>query len=127
MRTLILACAVTLIAAPAASIDRPGDAERFAKATAGFTAGAPKECLDRRDEQGFTTAGSKLIFRYGAKLLYVNETRGGCEGASRRDAIVVNSGISRLCRGDVARAVDSRTGVESGICTLGKFVPYTRN
>lgn len=126
MRLPILALLAAFAASPAASVDRPADAKRLGALVAGRTAGEPRQCLDRFRETGYQTIGGALVFRFGSDV-YVNRTQGGgCDLAGTRDAIVVRAGISRLCSGDVARVVDSRTGVESGTCTLGAFVPYSK-
>jgi hypothetical protein len=126
MRLPLIATLGVLVASPAASVDRGPAEERLAKALAGMTAGTPVSCLERRRETGYRAIGNTLVFRYGSKLAYVNRTRGGCNGVGPNEAVVIQAGISRLCTGDLARVVDPRTGMESGSCTLGEFVPYRK-
>lgn len=121
----MLAPVLALAASPAASVDRPTAAQRLAKLLEGRTAGEPRQCLDRIREDGYKTLGGALVFRFGS-VIYVNRTTGGCEHAGNADAIVLQGGLSRLCQGDIARVVDPRTGMDSGTCRLGAFVPYTR-
>lgn len=125
MRIPLFAVAVVLIAAPAASIDRPKDAERFEKAVAGKTAGAPVDCIDRRRGSDFSLAGRYAIFRTNSSLTYVNELSPGCEPDLSRRTLIFRSTSSQLCRGEIAEAVDPLGGASGGSCTLGQFVPYT--
>ncbi|WP_375287842.1 hypothetical protein [Sphingomonas sp.] len=126
MRAPLIVALGVLAASPAASVDRPSADDRLAKALAGMTPGSPVSCLERRRETGYRAIGDALVFRYGSKLAYVNRTRGGCNGVGPNEAVVIQAGISRLCTGDLARIVDPRTGMESGSCTLGEFVPYRK-
>lgn len=126
MRVPVIAALTIFAATPAASVDRPSAEARLARAIAGMTPGTPVQCLERRRETSFATLGDTLVFRYGSKLTYVNRTRGGCNGGGPNQTLVVQAGISRLCTGDLARLVDPRTGMESGSCTLGEFVPYRK-
>jgi len=127
MRIPLLAVAIGLIAAPAASIDRPKDAERFERAVAGKIAGAPVNCIDRRRSSDFSVAGRYAIFRASPALTYVNEMSPGCDPGLSRQALIFRSTSSQLCRGEIAEAVDPLGGASGGSCTLGEFVPYTSN
>lgn len=126
MRLPMIGVLLLGIASPAASVDRATAEERLAKLLAGKTAGAPEACLPRRQAMGFRTVGSRLVFRYGASLVYVNQTRGGCNAVGPNEAIVLLAGTSRVCEGDAARVMDLRTGMESGACNLGPFVTWRK-
>lgn len=119
--------AIGLVAAPAASIDRPKDVERVQKAVAGKTAGEPVDCIDRRRSSDFTLAGRHAIFRAGPSLTYINELSPGCEPNLTRRTLIFRSTSSQLCRGEIAEAIDPLGGAAGGSCTLGQFVPYTSN
>jgi len=130
MRTplpLILAVAAIGVAAPAASNDRPKDVEKFQKAVAGKTAGAPVDCIERRRSSDFSRAGRYVIFRPSPALTYVNELSPGCDTGAIRETLTFRSTSSQLCRGEIAIAVDPLGGAAGGSCTLGEFVPYTSN
>jgi len=122
---LILALAAAGIAAPAASIDRSTAEERFAKLTAGLIPGEPIQCINERlPATQVEAVGSRLIYKVNRKLVYVNETAGGCEAVARGDALVTNSFGTRLCRGDTSRTVDLSTNATTGSCAFGLFIPY---
>ena len=127
MRTALPLAGLMLaaVAAPAASLDRATSEERFAAATAGLVPGQPVDCFDRRRETSFVSAGDRLIFRVSRNNLYVNQTRGGCDMMRADETLLTRSPLGRICRGDSARFVDPRTGIQGGACTLGQFVPYT--
>jgi hypothetical protein len=66
----------------------------------------------------------KLIYRVSNKLVYVNQTTGGCQGVARGDALVTRQFQTRLCRGDIAQTVSLPPGIPTGSCALGDFTPY---
>ena len=126
MRVSLIVLLAVLAAAPAASADRPSQDAQFYELIEGRTAGKPVRCVNRRGETGFNAVGSRLVFRYGSTLSYVNETRGSCQGPGKNEALVVRSTGTYLCSGDLVRVVDPRTGTDWGACTLGRFVPYRK-
>lgn len=126
MRLSWIAALALPLANPVASADRPAPSERLAQELAGRTAEKPVNCLMRRGETGFRAYGDTLLFRYGSSLTYVNETRGSCQGPGRDEALVTRSTGTALCRGDLVRIVDLRTGTDWGACTLGRFTPYRK-
>ena len=128
MRTLLILSAAVLAAAPAASADRSKDAAAIARATAGRTAGTPVDCITRTRTGGdFQVAGRTLIFKSDSRVTYLNEVSPGCNtGLSRQTLVFRSISTSRLCKGEIAEAVDPLGGAAGGSCTLGQFVPYTR-
>ena len=116
-------------AASAPAREKLTDEQRFAKLTQGLVPGQPQQCLISRDtgSAGLTAVGSRLIYKAGRGLLYVNETTGGCENVARDDILITRSYSGRLCDGDIARTVNRSTPqFTTGSCTLGRFIPYTR-
>ncbi|WP_151953733.1 hypothetical protein [Sphingomonas sp. EC-HK361] len=99
---------------------------KFDKAVAGLTPGKPMTCLRERTPTSLTAIGNKLLYRASAKLIYVNETTGGCENVARGDTLITKSYGGGLCRGDIAQTVDLPARIPTGSCALGDFTPYRR-
>lgn len=134
MRNILLVPGLTLLAGIAATgaiaaADRQLDAEaqaKFDKAVAGLTPGKPMTCLHERTPTSLTAIGNKLIYRASNRLVYVNDTSGGCENVGRGDTLVTKSFGSGLCRGDIAQTVDLPARIPTGSCSLGDFTPYRK-
>lgn len=116
--------AAAVVAAPAQdSPDRAAVA--YAELIDGKTPEKPTSCIDTRFTKPQLTAyGSRLLYRVSSKLVYVNDTRGGCEGVARGDTLVTRQYQTRLCRGDIAQTVNMPSGMFTGSCALGDFIPY---
>lgn len=98
----------------------------YQKAIEGKTPGKPVDCIDTRSRQPQLSAyGDKLIYTVDRKLVYVNQTTGGCGGVARGDALVSQRYQTRVCRGDIAQTVDFPARIPTGSCALGDFTPYT--
>ena len=69
-----------------------------------------------------------IAFRDGSSRTYLTHMLGSCnELGSGHYALVTNQmGTANLCRGDIARVVDTLNGMIVGSCTFGDFVPYVR-
>ncbi len=102
------------------------DAAALEKALAGKVAGKPESCVWSRDLGGPESVGeTKLLFRVSRNLVYVNETRGSCDGVGAGGrALITRSHGSQLCRGDLASTADLNAGYEDGFCAMGDFTPY---
>jgi len=98
----------------------------YQKLIAGKVPGKPVSCIDTRFRPAQLSAyGTKLIYRVSNKLVYVNETHGGCEGVARGDALISRQYQTRACSGDIATTVQLPPNIPTGSCALGDFVPYT--
>lgn len=105
----------------------PKQQKELAKLLDGKVAGEPVSCVSN-----FSTASNLralsddvLVMQVNRKLVYKNELRGTCTGLSRGDILVMTSWSGgQYCQGDMARAFDPYSGITSGVCSLGKFVPY---
>ena len=133
MRFLIIAAALALsgsaaIAGNSYDADREArDAAKLDKALAGLTPGKPVSCISMGTRSYTTqTIGRTILYKDSRRLVYRNDTSGGCEGTAGRDSLVSQNYGTQLCRGQYVRAVDLRIGYESGSCALGDFVPYRR-
>lgn len=121
----LLACVGIGASVPAvAGRDTPEIA--YEKLIAGKTPGKPVDCIDTRWRQPRLTAyDDKLVYTVDRKLVYVNQTTGGCGGVARGDALVSQRYQTRACRGDIAQTIDFPARIPTGSCALGSFTPYT--
>ena len=69
-----------------------------------------------------------IAFRNGNARVYVAHMQGGCNNlAEGHNALVTHQfGNAELCRGDIARVVDTMNGFTVGSCVWGDFTPYVR-
>jgi hypothetical protein len=126
--SLIAATAVALLAsstAPAEQGTSPKSAEKIAKALAGRVPGQPVSCISDRARANVIDDWTILYRDRGT--IYVQKPRGGCHGLSNGMSLVRHQFVSsRLCRGDINRVVDLRTGFGTGACVYSEFVPYRK-
>ncbi len=125
---LVAGCAATPKETARAEADQAQRANKLATRLAGFTPGHPQDCLQNfPGDRSSETIGSTILYVQSPKLIYRNDTTGGCESAEHGDYYVTVSPSGRLCRGDIARTVQPNAGnIPTGSCALGAFVPYTR-
>lgn len=124
MRILFPLTILALAAAPALSADQPSDADRLAKAIAGLAPDTPTDCIDRRSAGAMTVIGSDIVFRSSKRLTYVNRATPGCRQRFGGEGLIFRSPSIQMCRGDIAEVRDFTTGMTTGSCALGDFVPY---
>lgn len=126
LAAVVLIAGVGLGAGGAALAKRDTPEVAYRKLIAGKVPGKPVSCIDTRFRQTQLSAyGNKLIYRVSDKLVYVNQTNGGCEGVARGDALVSRQYQTRACSGDIATTVQPVPGITTGSCALGDFTPYT--
>jgi hypothetical protein len=126
---LLASCASTPQQRERAASDRSRDAELLAAEFRGLVPGKPETCLPLPARTQYQTRGygDTLVYEVSSKLKYRNDTNGGCGGVGRNDDILVTQSFSgRLCRGDIARTVQRATGINTGGCSFGDFVPYRK-
>lgn len=117
--------AVAIAASPAQTDRAATDEAAFQKTVAGLTPGKPVDCIDTRfNNASLKAIGPRLIYRVSRKLVYVNDTAGGCENVARGDALVTRQFSTQLCRGDIARTVNMQARIDTGSCSMGSFTPY---
>lgn len=98
----------------------------FQKLTAGKVAGQPVSCLPSYRRNDMVTIDDSTVAFKNGKTVYVNKLIGQCSGLdSGFYTLVTNSSGPGLCRGDIARVADVRTGMTFGSCAIGDFTPYT--
>lgn len=126
--SLVAASAAALLVsstAPAGPVGSPKSAEALAKALAGRAAGAPVSCISDRARMHVVDDWTILYRDRGT--IYVQKPRGGCHGLANNMSLIRNQFVStRLCRGDINRIVDLRTGFGTGACVFSEFVPYRK-
>lgn len=100
----------------------------------GLNPSVPQNCIDSyhlRDVQG-EPHGSTLLYRINARLVYRNDTSGGCDGLAQGDTLVDQNypgnryGNTKLCRGDLLYSRSVRDANPSGSCTRGVWIAYTK-
>lgn len=124
---MLLVAGVGLGAGGAALAKRDTPELAYRKLIAGKVAGKSQSCIDTRFRQSQLSAyGNKLIYRVSDKLVYVNETNGGCERVARGDALISRQYQTRACSGDIAQTVQLPPNIPTGSCALGMFTPYTK-
>ena len=101
------------------------EARELESALAGKVAGEPQRCVRRESQVNLRAISSEvLLYRVNKTLVYRNDLIGRCSGLGFGDTLVVETFGSQYCRGDMARSVDLRTGIQHGACALGDFTPY---
>ena len=123
----LIVAGIGLGAGSAALAKRDTPELAYQKLIAGKVAGKPQSCINTRFQQSQLSAyGNKLIYRVSNKLVYVNETTGGCENVARGDALISRQYQARACSGDIATTVQLPPSIPTGSCALGDFIPYTK-
>lgn len=111
--------------APAKQDSAQKSAEELARALAGRTPGAPVSCISDRARMHVVDDWTILYRDRGT--IFVQKPRGGCHGLSNSMSLIRNQFVTtRLCRGDINRIVDVRTGFGTGACVFSEFVPYRK-
>jgi hypothetical protein len=126
MLAMLGACAATPEEIADNDAARAREKAELASALEGRTPGSPLTCLNTRN-LNVDTYGDTLVYRgTGRGTVYVNQTNGGCFGLRRDDVIISQTPIGQFCRGDIIQTVDRVSGITSGSCAYGDFVPYVR-
>ena len=117
--------AVLLASSTAPAKDGQKSSEALARALAGRTPGVPVSCISDRARMQVVDDWTILYRDRGT--VFVQKPRGGCHGLSDNMSLIRNQFVTtRLCRGDINRVVDLRTGFGTGACVFSEFVPYRK-
>jgi hypothetical protein len=95
----------------------------------GKVAQTPMSCLPHYRSGDMRVIDDETVaFRDGSRRTYIAHMQGSCSGlGSGHYALVTHQfGSADLCRGDIARVVDTLNGFTVGSCAFGDFVPYVR-
>lgn len=103
--------------------------KELAQLLAGKVAQRPISCLPHYQSSDMRVIDEDTIaFRDGSRRTFVAHMNGGCSNlGSGGSALVTHQfGSADLCRGDIARVVDTLNGFTIGSCSFGEFTPYVR-
>jgi hypothetical protein len=127
---LLLAAALTgCMTQPPPATQLAESQAKFQELTSGKVAGSAMACLPPsvRSRNMVAIDDSTIAYVDSPRRVYVNHLRGACSNLRNGFyTLVVRSGGSGTCSGDIADVADVRTGITAGSCALGEFVPYTR-
>src|SRR5690242_12405341 len=101
----------------------------LAQLLAGKVAQRPISCLPHYKSGDMRVIDDNTIaFRDGSYRTYVAHMNGGCSnlGSGNFALVTRQFGTPDLCRGDIARVVDTLNGMTVGSCSFGEFTPYVR-
>jgi hypothetical protein len=104
-----------------------GKQAELAQLLAGKVAQRPIACLPHSGAGDMRVIDDQTIaFRDGGRRTYVTQMTGPCSNlGSGGSALVTHQyGTADLCRGDIARVVDTINGMTIGSCSFGDFTPY---
>ena len=93
----------------------------------GKVAGAPRTCLPRYSADDMVVVDDNTILFRDGRRVWRTEMLGGCSGLSRAGSALLTRqfGSGELCRGEIARVIDTSAGFTAGSCSFGDFVPYS--
>lgn len=125
-RLAITAAALAAGFATTGSTAQGGDG--LEKALAGLTPGEARKCIVPQRVNFTRGYDGTILYVEGRNRLWRNDTVGeGCRrGINRDDLIVARSVSGDYCRGDIVETRSRAGGALTGTCTLGEFVPYTK-
>lgn len=108
-----------LLAAPSLAADRDP--------LAGWTAGAPEECiaLDRVQGPDIQRDGT-IVYRQNRRRLWMTRPVGSCPSLRSPATLIVAVTGSRLCRHDRFRVQQANSIIPGPVCRFGPFVPYDK-
>ncbi len=107
----------------------PAAEQRLQQLLAGKAAGPARSCLPAYRSSDMTIIDDNtVVFRDGRNRLWRSEMRSGCSrlGSGFYTLVTRTFGGQGPCGGDIAELVDLSSGITTGSCVWGDFVPYTR-
>ncbi|MFL6722024.1 MAG: hypothetical protein ACJ8FT_09525 [Sphingomonas sp.] len=133
MRVIFMLIAGAMVAscttAPDLPTREPAKQAELQQLLVGKVAQQPISCLPHYRSNDMRVIDDQTIaFRDGSARTYVSHMLGSCSDlASGHYALVTRQfGSADLCRGDIARVVDTLNGFTVGSCSFGDFVPFVR-
>lgn len=103
--------------------------QEYQRLIAGKVAGPPVSCLPTYNANDMIVIDEQTVaFRQGGSHVYIAHMPGGCSNLGRPPYVMVTKqfGTAQLCRGDIARIVDTTNRITVGSCVFGDFTPYSR-
>ena len=122
----LLASCTTTPQPTARSADKQAELARLLE---GKVALRPISCLPHYQSGDMRVIDDDTIaFRDGTRRTFVAHMNGGCSnlGSGTYALVTHQFGTADLCRGDIARVVDTLNGVTVGSCSFGEFTPFVR-
>ena len=106
----------------------PAATQELASALAGRTAGEPVSCIPNYQADRMQIIDDQTILFRNGSAIYLQRTNGSCNGIGMGSNTLVTRvhGTNQLCSGDIQQVVNLSTGMNTGSCVFGPFVPYTR-
>lgn len=102
------------------------DAE-LSKRLKGLKPQETRRCLNRQQFVEVRGFDGSILYIAGRDRVYRNDPVGTCAGLKRGDLIVTRSTLgSDVCSGDLVQTRARQGGRITGMCSLGRFTPYTR-
>ena len=133
MRVISLALAGGMLASctttPQQATRSPDKQVELTQLVAGKVALKPISCLPHYQSGDMRVIDEDTVaFRDGGRRTFVAHMNGGCSNlGSGGTALVTHQfGTGDLCRGDIARVVDTLNGFTVGSCSFGDFTPYVK-
>ncbi len=124
---LLLAAAVSLLAAPSALTAKPkltGE-ERLAKLLDGREPGRPTSCINQWDTREMQTIDKTALVYGTGRTIWVQRTLDP-DQIDDDDIQVTKLWGSQLCRTDIVQLHDRSSRFYNGFLRLSDFVPYRR-
>lgn len=102
------------------------DSAKLQEALADRTAGEAERCLPLASTRNPQVIDEKHILFKQGRTTWLNQTNMRCPLLDNIGYVMVLEPTvgTQICRGDVAKIMDSATGGIMGACALGDFVPY---
>lgn len=126
--TLVLAASALASCTTAPDMTQRSAAKQaeLAQLLAGKVAQPPITCLPHHYSSDMRVIDEQTIAYRDGSRVYVTHMNGPCSNlGSGNGALVTHQfGSADLCRGDIARVVDTANGVTMGSCSFGDFTPY---
>ncbi len=91
----------------------------------GQVAGPAQRCLQNSQTRTLVPVDATTIVYRDGGTTWVNHVHGLCGGLQSGTLITKPIGGLGLCDGDVAQVIDF-SGMPTGSCTFGPFIPYRR-
>lgn len=102
--------------------------QELARLLAGKTAGAPISCLPSYNSNDMQVIdGRNVAFRLGSQRVFIMHLSPGCGllGSGNYALFTQQFGGLGMCRGDIARVLDTTTRNIVGSCGIEQIVPYS--
>ncbi|MCJ7421329.1 DUF6491 family protein [Sphingomicrobium astaxanthinifaciens] len=111
-------------AAPSAYEMSADDQSELAELLGDRVPDEPVRCLPM-NTQGSTAIDERTIVYRSGNTRYLQTFEADCNDVDRiGNALVIESQMGRTCSGDIARVVDTVSGMTGGVCVFRDFIPY---